>query len=80
MNFYPDHPASYDVSYAAGKDDSDSRTSNTLLIFTSNSNTASSSADALAMTSSMSVSHDHGSCLSTGSDGNYESFHLGPNG
>ena len=44
------------VCCAAGKDDSDSRTSNYLLIFTCNSNRTSSS--------SMSVSHDYGSCLS----------------
>ena len=59
------------VCCAAGKDDSDSRTSNSLLIFTCNSNRASSS--------SMLVSHDHDSCLSTGSDGNDDSPHLGPN-
>ena len=68
------------VCCAAGKHDSDSRTSNYLLIFASNSNTASSSADALAMTSSMSVSHENGSCLSAGSGSNDDSYHHGPNG
>ena len=68
------------VCCATGGVHSDSRTSNSWLIFTAYSNTASSSADALAMTSSLSVSYDHGSCLSTGSDGNDDSPHLAPNG